>query len=138
VVEMQALHISNKTFAVIAGIALVLSFAPLIYELNQTRMNSNLAGKNRFDVTIQVVGFTETVKICMSPKGALLIHTFDDGNIFRTDLSFNQAANIPTMLLTKKGILLWEGNVSVTPNCKLIFSNSSTGVSFNYLQVDNK
>ncbi|MFA5365581.1 MAG: hypothetical protein WC325_10425 [Candidatus Bathyarchaeia archaeon] len=126
--KLSLRKISNKNFVVIASIALTLAFVPLLYELNQTSMNTNLAGKSRFDVNVQVDGFTETVKICMSPKGALLIHTFDDGNSFITDLSTEQAANIPTMLLTKIGILLWEGNVSASPNFKVVFSNSSSGV----------
>jgi len=133
---MQAVfRMNNKTFALAASIVIALSFISLTYEL--ARANT-ISENDRFNVVVQVSGFTETIKMFMTPKGAFIIHTFDGGEgVYVTELALEQADNLFIQLLTKNSILLWEGEINAIPNHKILFVNSSNNIAFNYLQVTN-
>lgn len=131
---MQASAINGKTFALIASIALVLAFTPLTYELIKLQQE-NEKKACVFDVTVQISGFTEPIKVWLTSKTALILYTFENTEAFRTSISTDKQGNVSVQLLNEKNILLWENVVDAKSTCQLFFSNSTAGVNYELVKT---
>lgn len=118
--------LSNRNFAVIASVAIALSFVPLIYEVTA---NNSAVNEQRFPLQFQFEGL-EGKRVHVSYGHGLIIQTiYSNDWSFETDPAFKGSESVKIYLLQPNGILLWEGNVSATPNSKIIFSSNIEGVN---------
>ncbi len=72
----------------------------------------------------------EGKRVHVSYGHGLIIQTiYSNDWSFETDPAFKGSESVKIYLLQPNGILLWEGNVSATPNSKIIFSSNIEGVN---------
>jgi hypothetical protein len=119
-------RLSNKNFAVIASVAITLSFIPLLYEVTA---NNSVVNEQCFPLQLQFEGL-EGKRVHISYGHGLIIQTiYSNDWSFETEPTFKGSESVKIYLLEPNGVLMWEGNVSAAPNSKVFFTNNVEGIN---------